>query len=125
MINKKIKKSNNILLNSLFKSKNFYGDSLKNLNQNIIPFIYGKRHQYSIINLKFVSFFLKRIFKLIQCRKKKENILIIGNSDDIKFLTNINLTKNCSNIVFFNKEWTNGLITNKKIFSTLKKKNLK
>lgn len=125
MINKKLKKSNNILLNSLFKAKNFYGDSSKNLNPNIIPFIYGKRHQYSIINLKFVSYFLKRIFKLIQYRKKKENILIIGNSDDIKFLTDISLTKNSSNITFFNEEWIHGLITNKKFFSTFRRKKFK
>ena len=125
MINKKQKTNNNILINSLFKSKNFYGDSLKDLNKNVIPFIYGKRHQYSIINLKFISFFLKRIFKLIQYRKKKENILIISNSNDIEFLMNSNFTKNNSNIIFFDKEWTNGLITNNKINSTLKKKKIK
>jgi ribosomal protein S2 len=119
MINKQLKKKENqqnILLNSLFKSKNFYGEILNKTNKNIVPFIYGIRHNYAIINLKYTSFFLKRIFKLIQYTiKKKKKILIIGNSDDIKFLINKNFTKNNSNIIFYNKEWINGLITNKLI----------
>jgi len=45
MINKKKnKENNNILLNLLFKSKNIYGESLKDTNKDILPFIYGIRH---------------------------------------------------------------------------------
>lgn len=111
---KKTKNNNNILLNLLFKSKNMYGESLISTNKNILPFIYGSRHDHTIINLKNVSFFLKRIFKLIQhIIKKKEKILIIGNADEIKFLFTTAFIKNNSNIIFFNKEWINGLITNK------------
>jgi len=115
MINQKKKKeNNNILLNLLFKSKNIYGESLKNTNKEILPFIYGIRHNYTIINLKNISFFLKRIFKLIKFTiNNNEKILIIGNSDDIKFLINKKFVKNNQNIVFFNKDWVNGLITNK------------
>lgn len=110
---KKKNNNNNILLNLLFKSKNIYGESLKETNKDIMPFIYGIRHNYTIINLKNVTFYLKRIFNLLQkILKKKKNILIIGDSDDINFLLNKNYIKNNKNILYFNKKWINGLITN-------------
>jgi ribosomal protein S2 len=110
----KKKNNNNILLNLLFKSKNIYGESLKETNKDIMPFIYGIRHNYTIINLKNISFYLKRIFKLLEyILNKKEKILVIGNSDDIQFLVNKKFVKNKENILFFNEEWINGLITNK------------
>lgn len=110
----KKKNNNNVLLNLLFKSKNIYGESLKNTNKDIMPFIYGVRHNYTIINLKNISFYLKRIFKLLEyILNKKEKILVIGNSDDIQFLVNKKFVKNNKNIIFFNEEWINGLITNK------------
>lgn len=119
----KNKENNNILLNLLFKSKNIYGESLKNTNKEILPFVYGIRHNYTIINLKNISFFLKRIFKLIKFTiNKDEKILIIGNSDDIKFLINKKFIKNNQNIVFFNKDWVNGLITNKIINNAINEK---
>ena len=123
-----IKKSNNNnhLLNILFKSKNFYGESLKNTNKEILPYIYGVRHKYTIINLKNISFILKRIFKLIKFTiQKKKRILIIGNSDDINFLMNKQFIKNNKNIIFFNKEWVNGYITNKTINFFLNKKKIR
>ena len=123
-----IKKSNNNnhLLNILFKSKNLYGESLKNTNKEILPYIYGVRHKYTIINLKNISFILKRIFKLIKFTiQKKKRILIIGNSDDINFLMNKQFIKNNKNIIFFNKEWVNGYITNKTINFFLNKKKIR
>nr|YP_010395022.1 ribosomal protein S2 [Phytopythium vexans]YP_010395070.1 ribosomal protein S2 [Phytopythium vexans]DAZ89459.1 TPA_asm: ribosomal protein S2 [Phytopythium vexans]DAZ89507.1 TPA_asm: ribosomal protein S2 [Phytopythium vexans] len=124
MINQKKKKNNNnILLNLLFKSKNIYGESLKDTNKSVLPFIYGVRHDYTIINLKNISFFLKRIFKLIKnILNNNEKILIIGNSNDINFLINLKYIKNNKNIIFFNQEWVNGLITNKIINNSLNKK---
>ena len=87
MIQKKKNNNNNILLNLLFKSKNMYGESLMYTNNEILPFIYGSRYNQTIINLKNISFILKRIFKLIKyITKKNEKILVIGNSDEIKFL---------------------------------------
>ena len=78
-----------------------------------MPFIYGIRHNYTIINLKNVSFYLKRIFKLLEyILIKKKKILLIGNSDNIQFLVNKKFIKNNKNIIFFNEEWVNGLITN-------------
>ena len=110
----KKKNNNNVLLNLLFKSKNIYGESLKDTNKDIMPFIYGVRHNYTIIDLKNVSFYLKRIFKLLEyILKKKQKILVIGNSNDIQFLINKKFVKNKNNIIFFNEEWVNGLITNK------------
>lgn len=115
----KKKNDNNILLNLLFKSKNIYGESLKNTNKDIMPFIYGIRHNYTIINLKNVSFYLKRIFKLLEyILKKKQKILVIGNTDDIEFLINKKFIKNNENILFFNEEWVNGFITNKEVKGT-------
>lgn len=115
-LKKKINNNNNNLLNILFKSKNIYGESLKDTNKEILPYIYGIRHTYTIINLKNISFILKRIFKLINYTiSKKKKILIIGNSDDINFLVNKQFIKKNENIIFFNKEWVNGYITNKTI----------
>lgn len=123
MIIKKKKDNNNILLNLLFKSKNMYGSSLKETKKDILPFIFGIRHKYSIIDLKNVSFFLKRIFNLVKyLLNKKKKMLIIGNSDDIQFLINKNFIKNNLNVFFFNKEWVNGLITNKIINNIFNKK---
>ena len=68
----KKKNNNNILLNLLFKSKNIYGESLKSTNKEMMPFIYGVRHKYTIINLKNISFYLKRIFKLLEYMLKKK-----------------------------------------------------
>ena len=111
---KKKNNNNNILLNLLFKSKNIYGESLKETNKDIMPFIYGIRHNYTIINLKNISFYLKRVFKLLEyILNKKEKILVIGNAEDIQFLVNKRFVKNKENILFYNEEWVNGLITNK------------
>lgn len=123
MIQKKKKKSNNnLFLNLLFKSKNMYGESLISTNKEILPFIYGNRYNYNIIDLKNVSFFLKRIFKLIKyVTQKNEKILIIGNADEIKFLFTTAFIKKNTNIIFFNKEWINGLITNKIMNTTFNK----
>ena len=112
-------------MHSLFKSKSFYGESLNKTNKNILPFIYGIRHKYSIIDLKYTSFFLKRVFKLIQYTiQRNKKILIIGNAEDIQFLINEKLTKNKSNIILWNQEWINGLITNNQIKSTFNKKEI-
>lgn len=106
-------KNTNKLLNILFQSKIIYGNSLKKTNKEIFPFIYGIRHNYSIINIKTLSFFLKRIFKLIKLiLKNNKKILLIGNSEDIQFLINKQFTKNNKNLIFFNSEWINGFITN-------------
>jgi len=113
MIQKQKFKNNNILLNLLFKSKNMYGELSTYTNKDIFPFLFGIRYDYTIINLKDVSFFLKRIFKLIKYTlQKNEKILIIGNSDEVKFLLTTPFIKKNSNIIFFNTEWINGLITN-------------
>nr|YP_010508080.1 ribosomal protein S2 [Phytophthora gonapodyides]UXG56407.1 ribosomal protein S2 [Phytophthora gonapodyides] len=122
MIQKKKNNNNNILLNLLFKSKNMYGESSAYTNKEILPFIYGSRHDYTIINLKDVSFFLKRIFKLIKYMlQKKEKILIIGNADEVQFLLTRAFVKKNPNIICFKKEWINGLITNKILDTTFNK----
>nr|YP_010507991.1 ribosomal protein S2 [Phytophthora ilicis]UXG56331.1 ribosomal protein S2 [Phytophthora ilicis] len=122
MIQKNKKNNNNILLNLLFKSKNMYGESLTYTNKEILPFIYGSRYNYTIINLKDVSFFLKRIFKLIKYMlQKNEKILIIGTDHEVQFLLTTAFVKKNPNIIFFNKEWINGLITNKIMDTTFNK----
>ena len=122
MIQKNKKNKNNILLNLLFKSKNMYGESLMYTNNEILPFIYGSRYNQTIINLKNISFILKRIFKLIKyITQKKQKILIIGNSNEIKFLFTTAFIKKNNNIIFFNKSWVNGFITNKIMNTTFNK----
>ncbi len=128
MINKKIKIKKiqkEYLLNSLFKSKNFYGESLKETKKKNLPFIYGFRHNYSIINLKSTIFFLqKAVFLIKNCLKKNKKILIIGDSFDIKFLLSeskkINFLKNNKNIFLKNDAWVNGLITNENVSNFIK-----
>jgi ribosomal protein S2 len=126
MINKKYKRKKiqkEKLLLSLFKSRSFYGESLNKLNKGNLPYIYGIRHKHSIINLKQTILLLKRSLNLISYYKKKNKcILIIGNSLDLKFLLNKLYIKNNKNIIFFNKTWINGLLTNKSVYSFLNKK---
>ena len=119
------KKENNILFNLLFKSKNLYGESLHETKKDILPYIYGIRQKYTIIDLKKVIIILKRTFKLIQYTLlKRKKILVIGNSNDINFLINKNFIKNNKNIIFFNEDWVHGSITNKKIEFFIKKKQI-
>lgn len=122
---KKKKKINNHFLNILFKSKTFYGGTFKSINKNILPFIYGIRNNQIIINLQYINIFIKRIFKLIKLNlKKKKKILIISNSNDSNFfIKKKNFNKN-SSIIFFNKKWINGNITNKKLNFFIKKKEI-
>jgi ribosomal protein S2 len=132
MINKKVKIKKiqkEFLLNSLFKSKNFYGESLNlnKINKKNFNFIYGFRHNFSIINLKLTIFYIQKALFLIKFYlKKKKNILIIGNSFDINFLLNKKeYINNNKNIILYNEKWINGLLTNKTISNFLKKKNIK
>lgn len=117
MFNDTIKKKqkNNNLLNLLFKSKNIYGEHINESNKDLLPFIFGIRHNYTIINLKNVSYFLKIIFKLIKYTlQQKKKILFIGNSIDINFLVNIKFIKKNKNLFFLSEKlWINGSITNK------------
>jgi len=128
MINKTLKLKQiekEFLLNSLIKSKNFYGESLDKIKKNNFSFIYGIRHNFSIINLKYTIFFLKRSLNLIKLTlKKKKNILVIGDALDIYFLLNQQFIKKKKNIIFYNEEWINGLLTNKTISLFFKKKNI-
>ena len=79
MINKKIKIKKiqkEFLLNSLFKSKNFYGESIKKIKKKNFNFIYGIRHNFSIINLKLTIFYIQKSLFLIKyyLKKKKKYI---------------------------------------------------
>ena len=47
--------------------------------------------------------------------------MVIGNNPEIQFLVNTSFIKKNINIIFFNKEWINGLITNKIMNSTFNK----
>lgn len=111
---KKVNRNNNVLLNSLFQSKNMYGDLLCSTHKDTLPFLLGSRQKFSIINLKEVSFFLKRVFKLMQSiLKRRKKILIIGNHPEIKFLLNSSFVKKNKNFIFFTDDWVNGFITNR------------
>jgi len=128
MINKALKLKQNqkeFLLNSLIKSKNFYGESTNKIKKNNLPFIYGVRHNFFIINLKHTISFLKKSLNLIQITlRKKKNILVIGDAFDINFLLNQQFIKKNKNIFLYNEEWIKGLLTNKNIFFFFKKKKI-
>jgi ribosomal protein S2 len=119
--NKNVKKKQ--IINILIKSKNIYGNFLKKINKEIFPFIYGIRYNYTIIDLKKFSLYLKRIFNLLK-KKEEKKILIIANSTDINFLINKNFYKKKKNFYYLRKQWINGLITNNinKKIKFLKKK---
>ncbi len=115
---KRVKEIDNItLLNSLFKAKNFYGAPIEFFNKELSHFLYGKRHDFFIINLKYTVFYLKRVFKLIQKTiKKRKKILIIANSEDMKFLAEGKhpyINQLYPHFIFFNKEWVSGMFTNR------------
>lgn len=104
------------LINVLIKSQNMLISSVKGTNKELIPFIYGIRNNYNIIDLKIIILFLIRICLIIKkVSLLKKNILIIGDSDDINFLFNTTFINKKDNIYFLNKPWINGLITNKHI----------
>jgi len=104
------------LMNMLIKSQNMIVSSLGGTNKELIPFIYGNRNKYNIIDLKITILFLIRSYFLIKkISFLKKNILIIGDSNDVNFLFNDTGIKNKKNIYFLNKPWINGLITNKSI----------
>jgi ribosomal protein S2 len=108
------------LMNMLIKSQNMIISSLNGTNKELIPFIYGNRNKYNIIDLKISILFFIRIYSII---KKilffKKNILIIGDSTDVSFLFTNTFIKKSKNIYFLNKPWINGVITNKKINKNL------
>lgn len=121
MIRTKKKNFNNEVVNILFKSKSFYGGFVNKIDKDILPFIYGKRNDILIINLKYTNIFIKKIFNLIKFTFfKQKKVLIISNSNDTDFLLDDNYTKNNKLIIYFNKKWINGNITNKSIDSLMK-----
>nr|YP_010886813.1 ribosomal protein S2 [Paralagenidium karlingii]WJH17937.1 ribosomal protein S2 [Paralagenidium karlingii] len=128
LINKKnqVKQiDNTTILHSLFKAKNFYGAPIEFFNKELSIFLYGKRHDYFIINLKYTVFFLKRILKLVQKTiKKKKKILVIANADDMFFLTNRFIKKFYPNLIIFNEEWVSGMFTNKRFPLGINKKQI-
>jgi ribosomal protein S2 len=105
------------LFNMLLKSKMIFGETLKKTKPETLPFIYGIRHNYTIININHLIKIFVRIYKLL-IQLKKDNkkldkkILIIGNSIDMKFMINKHFIKNKSSILFLKKSWKHGLITN-------------
>lgn len=125
MINKKIKNKKiqkKFLIDSLFKSKNFYGELLTEIKKKNFSFIYGFRYNFSIINLIQTSLFIQKSLFLIKlCLKKKENILIIGDHFEIQFLLERDEIKKNKNIILFEDSWTNGLLTNKYISNFIQK----
>lgn len=105
------------LFNMLLKSKMIFGETIKKTKPETLPFIYGTRHNYTIININYLIPIIVRIFKFfIEFNKKNKKldkkILIIGNSIDMKFMINKHFIKNKSSIIFLNKSWKHGLITN-------------
>ena len=125
MIQKKLfqeEKKKSYLLNSLFQSKSFYGEKKQKTKSEIIPFIYGIRHKYSIINLKYtVKSIQKALIFLQKIINKKKNILIIGDDSYISFF--LNSTFSSKNVFFFKGDWTYGYLTNPDI-SILKNKKI-
>ena len=108
--------------NILFKSKSFYGGYVNKIDKTILPFIYGKRNNTLIINLKYTIICMKKIFNFVKLNiLKKKKLLIISNSLDSKFLIDDEFIKKNKSIIFLNKKWINGYITNKKMNSFITK----
>jgi ribosomal protein S2 len=106
------------LFNTLMKSKMMYGETIKKTKSEVLPFLYGTRHNYTIININYTVSLIVRLFKFLKDFKSlNKKILIIGNSLDIQFMINNELYKNNESIVYFNKSWKHGLITNMSVFN--------
>lgn len=111
--------------NILFKSKSFYGGYVNKIDRNIVPFIYGKRNNTLIINLKYTIICIKKIFNLVKLNiLNKKKLLIISNSRDSEFLIDEEFIKKNESIIFLNKKWINGYITNKNMNSFIKNNNI-
>jgi ribosomal protein S2 len=113
MKNLKIKKEFNRknLLKILFKSKSFNGVSIKELNFNNKPYIFGTRFNNSVINLEYTINSLKRSFKFIKnLLQNNKKILIIGNNHKLDFFKKHFQFSN--NIFFYEKKWKTGLMSN-------------
>jgi len=126
MIKKKIikKNSDNKLLNLLFQSKCFYGEKKNKTNASNLPYIYGTRQNYSIIDLKYTLQNIKKVLLLIKnfiLNNKK--ILIVNNDKSTSFLLNKTILSK-DNIYILNKDWTHGLLTNDKINFLLKEEGI-
>ncbi len=109
----KIKKNFNRknLLKILFKSKNFNGVLIQELNFENKPYIYGTRFKSSIINLEYTINSLKRTFKLIRhLLQNDKKILIIGNNHKLDFFKKYFQFSN--NIFFYEKKWKTNLMSN-------------
>lgn len=104
------------LFNLLIKSNMIYGETIKKTKPETLPFIYGTRHNNTIIDINYTILSIIKIFKLLkELKPLNKKILMIGNSRDIKFMLNNNFTKNNSSIIFLKKSWKHGLITNQSV----------
>lgn len=101
------------LFNLLMKSKIMYGEKKKNTKPETLQFLFGTRHNFTIININYIVSSIVRIFKLLsELKHINKKILLIGNSIDIKFMINKQFIKNKSSIIYYTKSWKHGLITN-------------
>lgn len=104
------------LFNLLIKSNIIYGETIKKTKPETLPFIYGTRHNHTIIDINYTILSIIKLFKLLkELKPLKKKILMIGNSKDIKFMLNNNFTKDNSSIIFLKKSWKHGLITNQSV----------
>lgn len=124
MLNKKILFQNSFF-SSLLNSKTYYGGSVKYSNLKLKPYIFGIRFKYYLINLKTINNSILKNVKLIQFfLKNRQNILIIGNSDHIKYFLKTDYIETNKQIYFHTIKWVNGFLTNKKMEYIIKKKNI-
>lgn len=109
------------LFNTLMRSKIMYGETIKKTKPEVLPFLYGTRHNYTIINVNYTVSLIVRLFKFLKDFKSlNKKILIIGNSLDMKFMLNKYFIRNNKSIIYLTQSWKHGFFTN----NSSKNKNL-
>jgi ribosomal protein S2 len=106
-----------------------FGETIKKTKSEVLPFIYGTRHNYTIIDINSLIKVIVRIYRFLnefktENTKFDKKILIIGNSRDVKFMINKYFFKKNKSILFLGKPWKHGLITNSSVKNKNRSKNL-
>lgn len=110
------KKKRYFTFNSIIKSKMIQGENKRYINPILYPYLLAIRVKWVIIDPFLIQKSIYKCLKLIDLMvKKKQKILIIGNSFDIQFLLAKNLHFKKTPFIFFYKDtWLSGGLTNQK-----------
>lgn len=89
------------------------GHASDNWNAEMLPYIYGKRHNIYIINLEHTLVALRRAIQVVrQVAVRKGYILFVGTKPAIQKIA-VDAARRCHPVGYFVTDWKRGTITNK------------